>query len=222
MGEHKDQPRRRGPVISRRGMGRALLAGGAGLAAAPLMARRAASTEASGPSGRFGGGHMNIKVSDLERSIAFYERLGFTIFIPAIPYLGLDRGPEPKPLADALAAAYGLPEGARGRAVIMQLGDTFPKIDLIQLEGADGAAPPTPPLNNADRGLVRICLISQDLVADVAHLKGEGVAFLSEPTSGHLELGDVAVCTDPDGTLIELLQVYLERWEAILNPGGGG
>jgi len=30
-------------------------------------------------------------------------------------------------------------------------------------------------------------------------------------------MADVAVCVDPDGTLIELLLVYLDRWPAI--PG---
>ena len=35
-------------------------------------------------------GHINVNVANLERSIAFYQKLGFEVFIPAIPYIGLD------------------------------------------------------------------------------------------------------------------------------------
>ena len=38
---------------------------------------------------RFGWGHININVSDLDASVGFYEKLGFEVFIPGIPYLNL-------------------------------------------------------------------------------------------------------------------------------------
>ncbi|MEM7460237.1 MAG: VOC family protein, partial [Pseudomonadota bacterium] len=59
--------------------------------------------------------------------------------------------------------------------------------------------------------------VSEDLERDVARLKADGVDFLSEPKTGHAELADIAVCKDPDGTLIELLQVYLDRWQTLLS-----
>jgi catechol 2,3-dioxygenase-like lactoylglutathione lyase family enzyme len=161
---------------------------------------------------RFGWGHININVKDLDRSIAFYRKLGFEIFIPGIPYLALEAGPEAQPVPDDGAAALGIAQGTRGRACIMQLDDGFPKIDLTEFADQKQAAP----LANGDLGLVRICLITEDLPGEVARLKAEGVEFLSEPKAGHMELADVAVCKDPDGTLIELLQVYLERWQALL------
>ena len=55
------------------------------------------------------------------------------------------------------------------------------------------------------------------LRSEVKRLEAEGVEFLTEPQVGHGGLADVAVCKDPDGTLIELLQVYLERWQVILS-----
>lgn len=165
---------------------------------------------------KFGWGHINVNVSDLDRSVAFYQKLGFEIFIPAIPYLALDQSAGPQPLSEAAAEALGVAKGTRGRACIMQLNDGFPKLDLTEFSGGAPAAP----LQNADRGLVRICLVSEDLRRDVAKLKAQGVEFLSDPQPGHQGLADVAVCKDPDGTLIELLQVYLDRWQAILNPGG--
>ncbi len=161
---------------------------------------------------KFGWGHININVRDLDRSMDFYRKLGFEVFLPGIPYLALDSDDTAQPLADGMADALGVVHTARGRACIMQLDDGFPKIDLTEFREMEQASP----LTNADLGLVRLCLVSEDLQADVARLKSEGVAFISEPTSGHGGLADVAVCRDPDGTLIELLQVYLERWAPLL------
>ncbi len=161
---------------------------------------------------RFGWGHININVRDLDRSVAFYRTLGFEIFLPGIPYLALDNGPLPQPLPDGAAKALGVPPSTTGRACIMQLTDGFPKLDLTEFADLEQAAP----LRNADLGVVRICLSTDDLRRDVAFLKGEGVAFVSEPQAGHDGLADIAVCKDPDGTLIELIQIYLERWQALL------
>lgn len=159
----------------------------------------------------FSWGHININVRDLDRSIEFYRKFGFEVFIPAIPYLALEGG-STQTVPDDAAAALGITSGTRGRACIMQLDDGFPKIDLTEFQGVAQKAP----LENADLGCVRICLISQDLSRDVAALQAKGVEFISAPKVGHKELANIAVCRDPDGTLIELLQVYLERWAPIL------
>ncbi|MFT4721801.1 MAG: hypothetical protein ACI9SB_002980, partial [Candidatus Azotimanducaceae bacterium] len=42
-----------------------------------------------------------------------------------------------------------------------------------------------------------------------------GVAFLSPPQPCEDGLADLATCVDPDGTLIELLQVYLDKWPTL-------
>ena len=161
----------------------------------------------------FSWGHINVNVANLDRSIAFYQKLGFEVFIPAIPYLALDHAPDHKPLPDDAAAALGLQQSTTGRACIMQLGDGFPKLDLTELTGLEQGAP----LTNSDQGLVRICLATEHLERDVARLKADGVEFISEPKPGNAGLADIAVCKDPDGTLIELLQVYLDRWQALLS-----
>ncbi len=114
---------------------------------------------------RFGWGHININVKDLDVSVRFYQKLGFEPFISGIPYLNLTSE------------------------------------------------------QNKDRGLVRLCLISQDLTSDYEHLKGQGVEFLSPPQPCHQRMADVATCVDPDGSLIELLQVYLDRWPPMTSPG---
>ena len=161
---------------------------------------------------RFSWGHININVQNLDQSIAFYRKLGFEVFIPGVPYVGLSIEDPAQPIPGDTAEALGLTENARGRACIMQLDDGFPKIDLTELADLDQK----PPLSNADLGLVRICLVTEDLAREVERLKDEGVEFISEPKEGHMQLADLAVCKDPDGTLIELLQVYLDRWAPLL------
>ena len=157
---------------------------------------------------KFAWGHININVSNLEQSITFYQKLGFQLFIPAIPYLGLTAQAEPATLQQPGARALGVSENTRGRACIMQLDDGFPKLDLTEFDGEKQKHP----LTNTDLGLVRICLASQNLEQDYNRLTAEGVEFISSPQRDDGCLADIAVCRDPDGTLIELLQVYLENW----------
>lgn len=151
-------------------------------------------------------GHININVTDLDRSITFYELLGFEAYIPGIPYLGLTQ--DLGAIEPSGATALGLPEGARGRACIMQLGRGYPKIDLIELEGAASA----PPLTNADKGIVRLCLASANLALDFARLSAAGIAFASPPQTDSRGLAQIAVCADPDGALIELIEIDRAKW----------
>jgi catechol 2,3-dioxygenase-like lactoylglutathione lyase family enzyme len=160
---------------------------------------------------KFAWGHININVSDLDRSIEFYQKLGFDVFIPGIPYLGLTAEPGGSSMPESVANALGLPAQTEGRACIMQIDGGFPKIDLTELTELTDKKQANP-LVNADLGLVRICLVSQDLKEDCARLGAQGVEFISGPQPGKDGMADVATCMDPDGTLIELLQVYLDKW----------
>jgi len=156
-------------------------------------------------------GHININVSKLDRSIEFYEKLGFEVFMPGIPYLGLTAEAGTTAMPEASARALGLTAEAVGRACIMQLGSGFPKLDLTEVTGEAQNAP----LTNADLGVVRLCLVSRDLQEDYARLSEQGVKFLSAPQPGKDGMADIATCVDPDGTLIELLQVYLDKWPSL-------
>lgn len=151
-------------------------------------------------------GHININVTDLDRSVAFYELLGFEPYIPGIPYLGLTT--EPGGIELSGAVALGLPASTRGRACIMQLGRGYPKIDLIELEGGS----PTAPLSNSDTGIVRFCLASQSLAQDYARLAEAGVLFISPPQADSRGLAQIAICHDPDGALIELIEIDGAKW----------
>ena len=137
----------------------------------------------------------------------FYQKLGFEVFIPGIPYLKL-RTDREAVIPTQTARALGLPEDTKGRACIMQLHNGLPKLDLTELSNAAQRSP----LGNSDRGLVRICLVSQNLDADYVRFSSLGVEFLTPPVTCVSRMTEVAVCRDPEGTLIELLQVHLERW----------
>ena len=159
---------------------------------------------------KFTWGHININVSNLERSIEFYEKLGFEVFMPEIPYLGLNREAVIQVSPQAAARALGLNPETGGRACIMQLDNGFPKIDLTEF----AVKTQQKPLTNADLGLVRICLASQDLQRDYVYLSDQGVEFILEPQPCKDGMAEIATCIDPDGTLIELIQVYLEKWSS--------
>lgn len=160
---------------------------------------------------KFSWGHININVRDLDASVTFYKKLGFELFLPSIPYLNLSSA-QSNSLDVGSAEALGLPGATQGRACIMQLDDGFPKLDLTEF--ADLAQ--RDPLENKDLGVVRICLVTEDLVEDYETLSKDGVEFLSPPQHCHERLAEIATCVDPDGTRIELLQVHLERWQPFL------
>ena len=162
---------------------------------------------------RFIWGHINVNVADLDLSITFYEKLGFELFRPGIPYLGLE-DKEARSMPEAIAQALAVPLSTKGRACIMQLGEGLPKLDLTEFSNSDIRAP----LRNQDHGIVRICLATRDLHAAYLQLAADGVEFLAPPTQCSERMAEVSVCKDPDGTLIELLQVHLDRWPRIPRP----
>jgi catechol 2,3-dioxygenase-like lactoylglutathione lyase family enzyme len=140
--------------------------------------------------------HVNINVSDLDQSRAFYERLGFRL-IEAFGQAGepdLDRG-------------LGLPY-TDTRAYFMGFGRRFETvIDLVEWHEprAVGGAPP----RMYDLGVPRLALRVKQLDNFYHQLKASGVEFLSEPqTLRFLKRASRFVCCrDPDGLIIELVEL---------------
>ena len=153
-------------------------------------------------------GHINVNVSNLERSVAFYTKLGFELYRDGIPYLDLTMDSAVTALPDSCAKALDLPEKTLGRACIMQLGSGYPKLDLTEFESPSTQKP----LSNADLGIVRLCLATKNLQELYARLVAEGVAFLSAPQPCKDRMAHIATCADPDGTLIELIEADFKNW----------
>ena len=127
-----------------------------------------------------------ITCSNFEESLDFYHnKLGFEIV------LDLE-------IPDDLARDVGLaPTGFR--QVRLKAGDTL--IKLMEIE-----SPPPKPTDEFSAGVRWLTFFVEDIQQTVKDLKQNGVEFLSEPISAP-DAADVACAPDPDGILIELVQI---------------
>ncbi len=137
--------------------------------------------------------HANINVSDFEASSNFYVMLGFTMFMEVdivVP--------------DYKSTGLGLPPYTL-HASPMGLSDGY-VIDLIRWTDPYLAGAPYTYVNHL--GLSRISLKTTDIVADIAVLTANGIVPFSAPVTINRPVpNSQLICfTDPDGTLIELVQ----------------
>jgi catechol 2,3-dioxygenase-like lactoylglutathione lyase family enzyme len=141
--------------------------------------------------------HANICVRDMERSVPFYEMLGFEKFADQIfgEGAGVWRG-------------LGLEGGRRFRAVFMKIpGDhAVPFLDIIQFLDPPTAGEPYPTLHNA--GIARLCFEVDDIHAAVAHLKANGVEFV-----GPLSPYETAKGIRPEGRGRPVRLLQGPRWD---------
>jgi glyoxylase I family protein len=142
--------------------------------------------------------HININCVNFERSLEFYKMIGFKVV------RDLGEGGNEK-MGRGLRM-----DGARGRAVLMILGDNprSTRIDLIEWKSPKTEGRAYPHLYHA--GICRIALRTRTLLEDYERLKSNGVEFWTEPLMFKLKEGreeGFVCCTDPDGTVIELIQV---------------
>ena len=141
--------------------------------------------------------HININCSDFDRSLRFYELLGFQKVIDVPP----KNTPE-------VAAAVGMPPyTVKGALLILQNSKTPLMIDLLEWQEPTDNRPPYPNLYHL--GIARIALSTNDLDSDIAFLKSEGVEFLSDPATVKIENQPETrfICfKDPDGTILELVE----------------
>lgn len=146
-------------------------------------------------------GIMNVSIncSDYDRSRLFYENLGCKVETESA-YDGDSQ------IAEALGiAAYDV------RGALMKLPRGGPSLTLQEWKDPQDSSPPYERLNHL--GIPRIALRSTDLDADVARLKATGVEFFSEPAipEGPLSFLRFVCLRDPDGTIIELVELFPRR-----------
>ncbi len=139
--------------------------------------------------------HVNICVRDMERSIRFYEGLGFK----KVNDFTLD---DP-----SVGEALGL-KAKKLRGVFMRLGDdpNAPVLDLVQFIDPPPQGQPYPTLNNI--GICRIAFTVENIDQAYAQLQAQGVEFVAPLKKiagpGGATVG-VVCFKDPDGTVLELL-----------------
>ena len=139
--------------------------------------------------------HVNICVRDMERSIRFYQDLGFT----KVKDFTLD---DPS-VGDALGLKV-----KKLRGVFMRLGDDpdSPVLDLVQFIDPPPQGQPYPTLNNI--GICRIAFTVDDIDKTYEELKAKKIECLAplKKIKGPNDAVIGVVCfKDPDGTILELI-----------------
>lgn len=148
--------------------------------------------------------HANICVSDLGRSVAFYEMLGFAKV-------------EDQMFDDSSDCwrGLGIPENAEPRqfrAVFMAIPDSEgPILDIIEFINPQAAGQPYPTLYNL--GTCRLCFEVDDVDEVARVLEGAGVETVSSPARYECGSDRPAsvegirfICfRDPDGTFLEFV-----------------
>ena len=143
--------------------------------------------------------HVNINVSDFDRSRAFYEALGFRMVWMVPPTNSAE-----------VCAAVGMPL-YRVKGGLMGLEGVEPPfiIDLLEWQSPHDPAPPYPHLYH--RGVARIAMATRDMDADLATLADMGVELVGPPARVLVDgvpVGGRFVCfKDPDGTVLELVEM---------------
>jgi len=142
--------------------------------------------------------HVNINVTDLDRSISFYEELGFRVTA---------RFKMEGDLGERTARAFGAPFNPIDAAFMkLGYGEKSMLIDLCQYLDPPTEGRPIQKLNNA--GLVRLAFHVDDIEATYDALQEMGVDMLGPlefmtPPGG--QRSGVFAFYDPDGTILEVL-----------------
>jgi catechol 2,3-dioxygenase-like lactoylglutathione lyase family enzyme len=141
--------------------------------------------------------HVNINVADLDRSIRFYERLGFAV-------VHRERL-EPDAVRSTLAK-FGDTEAFGVEYALLRLGDdpAATCLDLVQWD-----RPMREPTNRVDElGLYRIAVHTSDPASVLRTLADDGIELLGpkgrRSPAGH-DPADWFCVRDPDGTVVEIV-----------------
>ena len=142
--------------------------------------------------------HFTVSASDFERSLDFYQRLGFRLL----------RDNRDVVWPQFVADNFGMRRAqALGALLALDDADAQVRIDLIEwLEPRELPAAERP---SSDERPPRIVAIrTRNLVAAYEALRARGIEFVREPFHPDPKLGVEAVvcCVDPDGLIIELIE----------------
>jgi glyoxylase I family protein len=139
--------------------------------------------------------HFNINCTSLERTLPFYELLGFKVI------LDFRAGMKSQEMAEAL----GLPV-ADLKGVHLRMGgdEQATRIDLLQFVNPSPEGQPYPALNYT--GVARVCFKTQGIWRVYEDMKAKGIKFLSEPKKLPGTEVTIVCFKDPDGTFLELLE----------------
>ena len=140
--------------------------------------------------------HLAINSTDLDRSVAFYKRLGFEEL--------QDRTVTNPQLREAFAVPC-----EQCRFVHLRLGgEEATLLDIVEW-GAPGTAPgETTPAQNA-HGLTRFAVLADSTDEVYERLQADGAEFVTRPTTVMTPEGGWRVCLvkDPDGIVVQITEL---------------
>ncbi|HET8559617.1 MAG TPA: VOC family protein [Marmoricola sp.] len=142
--------------------------------------------------------HVAINSTDIDRSIAFYQRLGFTLLSDRL----VDN--------DLVKTAFLVPTGDF-RFAHLRLGDDpqATVLDIVEWYNPPTDPAPAGPLSQHQQGLTRFSVLTQDTQRVHDTLAAEGYQFLTEPQSVLTAEGGWKVCLiqDPDGVVVQITEL---------------
>jgi catechol 2,3-dioxygenase-like lactoylglutathione lyase family enzyme len=142
--------------------------------------------------------HFTVNATNFERSLDFYQMLGFQLL----------RDNRDVVWPEFVAEGFGL-RHAQGRGALLALGEgpEHTRLDLIEwLEPRLASIPAEPPLE--ERVPRIIALRTRNVRAAYQELSAKGIEFIREPRPPDPQTGIEAVvcCRDPDGLIVELIE----------------
>lgn len=141
--------------------------------------------------------HIAINSTDLDRSVAFYERLGFRqVSVREVHN-------------EKVKEAFAVPTGDL-RFVHLRLGEDEQAtlLDIVQWGGEGTAEGAGTPAQHA-RGLTRFAVLTDDTERVYRELSADGVEFATRPTTVMTPEGGwkVALAVDPDGVVVQVTEL---------------
>lgn len=141
--------------------------------------------------------HLAVNSTDLDRSLAFYTKLGFRAI--------QDRTVRNEKIKEAFAVPSG-----HLRFIHLRLGDDdrATLLDIVQWYD-----PPTaeaaPVAAQHQRGITRFAVLTEDTDRVYRELSADGVDFLTKPTVVMTPEGGWKVClaVDPDGVIVQITEL---------------
>ena len=141
--------------------------------------------------------HFTVNATNFERSLAFYQAIGFQLL----------RDNRDVIWPDYVAGNFGMTKAqGRGALLAIDAGPLHTRLDLIEwLEPAYDVPPDKPWSERVPRILA---LRTRNVRAAYADLSAKGIEFVTPPRSMDPNSGIVGVmlCRDPDGLLVEFIE----------------
>lgn len=148
--------------------------------------------------------HINMNCTDLEKSTAFYELVGFREVNPL-----RDDAERQRTFGEiGLGPILRVPEDSEARARLMMLGDDHRATRLDLVQWTKPATEGRMPGNLTAVGIHRLCLRVRDAAEMHRRLTAAGYEAFSPPIL--IDMGGtrqyVFCCADPDGLAVEFMQ----------------